>query len=102
MKEEARTRGCIALAAMAALLASLALPACSGLPADTYNPDAISPSQPPRVVTSGVPSGRRIFVADEAAVEEPGRTPRFRPRDVPSRWRRSNMAIPMRPAPVLP
>lgn len=96
------SRRCLASAA-AALLLALALPACKGLSPDTYNPHApahIHRAGPVRPADRRQP---RVYFADdpETRRQRPP-TSRFRPQDVPRRWRHSDLAPHMRRAPILP
>jgi len=95
------SRRCLMIVAAALLLLALALPACTGLSPDAYKkaPGASS-------YAGGTMYGRqrRVYFTDQAARADDERhsTSSFRPQDVPARWLKSNMAVPMRLAPILP
>lgn len=88
-------------AALLPLALALALPACKGLSPDAYK---ISPAASSYAGGTTYGRQRRIYFTDEPApvVEERRSTSSFRPQDVPARWLKSNMAVPMRLAPILP
>ena len=91
----------LALVVAALLLVALALPACTGLSPDVYK---IAPGASSYVGGTTYGRQRRIYFTDEPerADDERRSTSSFRPQDVPARWLKSNMAVPMRRAPILP
>ena len=90
--------------ALLAALAGVAAQGCKGLSPDVYNPLAPVASGPPAARAPARP-GRRVYFVDEpiapATVKRRPYSP-IRPQDVPPRWRKSNLAAPMKRARALP